>query len=103
MPLATSNDRRRDLFDLAARKLCRRPPMIDYGYHSVPFGESSAHYLPVPSRSFWNIAGDYLKDEARHDFWGEAVLFAFMTIAAVLPLINGARTLIEFLRAITSR
>ena len=55
-----------------------------------------------PVRSLWNIAGDYLKDEARHDFYSEATLFAFISITAALPLINNLHALIEFLRAISS-
>jgi hypothetical protein len=55
-----------------------------------------------PARSFWKIAGDYLKDEARHDFQSEAILFAFISVTAALPLINNVHALIEFVRAITS-
>jgi hypothetical protein len=101
LPLTTSNDSCRDLFNPAARKR-RRAPMTDYSYHSVAFGESSGRYMRNPTRSFWNIAGDYLKDEARHDFRIEAMLFAFITITAALPLINNVHALIEFVRATTS-
>ena len=55
-----------------------------------------------PVQSLWNIADDYLKDEARHDFYSEATLFAFISITAALPLINNLHALIEFLRAISS-
>jgi hypothetical protein len=48
------------------------------------------------------MAGDYLKDEARHDFQSEAMLFAVITITAALPLINNMHVLIEFVRAIIS-
>jgi hypothetical protein len=54
------------------------------------------------ARSFWNIAGDYLKDEARRDFQSEAILFAFISVTAALPLINNVHALIEFVRAISS-
>jgi hypothetical protein len=101
MPLTTSNDRRRNLLDRAVGKRRCSPIITDYSYHSGFFGESSAHYMPVRVRSFWNISGDYLKDEARHDFWSEATLFSFITITAALPLINNVRALIEFVRAIT--
>jgi hypothetical protein len=53
-------------------------------------------------RSFWKIADDYLKDEARHDFQSEGMLFAVISIAAALPLINNVHALIDFVRAITS-
>jgi len=100
-PLTTSKDRRRHPFDRAARK-SRRSPITDFNYHSVAFGGSSGHYTRYPSRSFWKISGDYLKDEARHDFQSEGTLFAIITITAALPLINNAHALIEFVRAITS-
>jgi hypothetical protein len=51
-------------------------------------------------RSFWNITGDYLKNEARHDFLGEAALFAVAVITAFLPLISNAQALMGFVRAI---
>jgi hypothetical protein len=100
-PILPTTDRRRDSFDPAVGK-CRRPPITDYNYQSAAFGESGGRYLHNPPPSFWNIAGDYLKDEARHDFRREAMLFALITITAALPLINNLHALIEFLRAITS-
>ena len=101
IPLTTSNDRQRDSFDRAVGK-CRRSPITDYRYHSGAFEDSRAHYAPVHARSFWSITGDYFKREARHEFRSEAALFAFITIAAALPLINNLHALIEFLRAISS-
>ena len=101
IPLTTSQDRRRHPFDHAARKF-RRSPITDYNYHSVAFGGSSGRYTRYPPQSFWKMAGDYLKDEARHDFQSEGMLFAVISITAALPLINNAHALIEFVRAITS-
>jgi hypothetical protein len=43
-----------------------------------------------------------LKDEARHDFQSEGMLFAVIAITAALPLMNNVHALIEFVRAITS-
>jgi hypothetical protein len=100
-PLTTSKDSRRDPFDCAARK-SRRSPITDYDYHSAAFGGSSGRYTRYPSRSLWKIAADYLKDEARHDFQSEGMLFAVISITAALPLINNVHALIEFVRAITS-
>jgi hypothetical protein len=99
--LATSKSRYFDSFNSAASQ-SRQLPITDYSYHSGAFDESSAHYFPVRARSFWNIAGDYLKNEARHDFQSEALLFALITITAALPLMNNLHALIEFARAITS-
>jgi hypothetical protein len=99
-PLTTYRDRRRDSFDRAVGKY-DRSPITDYSYQSA-FGESSGRFLRNPAGAFWNIAGDYLKDEARHDFWSEGALFAFITITAALPLMNNLHALIEFVRAISS-
>jgi hypothetical protein len=98
--LRTPNRSRRDLVDLTERKW-RRTPVTDYSYHSVAFGGFSGRYMRKPAQSFWNIAGNYLKDEARHDFWCEATLFVFITITVALPLMNNLHALIEFMRAIT--
>ena len=99
--LTTPNRSRRDLVAPTERK-CRRTPVTDYSYHSVAFGGFSGRYMRKPAQSFWNIAGNYLKDEARHDFWSEATLFVFITITAALPLMNNLHALIEFMRAISS-
>ena len=91
----------RDLFEPIGRNR-RQAPVTDYSYHSIAFGESSGRYTRNPAQSFWNIAANYLKDEARHDFHAEAMLFAFITVTAALPLMNNLHALIQFVRAITS-
>jgi len=97
----TSNSTHRDAFDRVV-SYDRPAPITDYNYHSITFEGSSARYVRNPPRSFWNIAGDYFKNEARRDFQREAALFAIITITAALPLINNMHALIEFVRAITS-
>lgn len=79
----------------------RPAPITDYNYHSITFEGFSAHYVRNRPRSFWNIAGDYLKNEGRRDFQREAALFAIITITTALPLINNLHALIEFARAIS--
>src|SRR5436190_23957268 len=99
--LTTPDHSRCDLFVPMGRER-HRMLVTDYSYHSVAFGGSSGRYTRYPSRSFWKIAGDYLKDEARHDFQSEGMLFAVITVTAALPLINNVHALIEFVRALTS-
>jgi hypothetical protein len=65
IPLTIRDHSCRDLF---AGRERRRMPVTDYRYHSVAFEGFSGRYLRNPAQSFWNIAGNYLKDEARHDF-----------------------------------
>jgi hypothetical protein len=100
-PLTLTTGRHRDSSDGAAGKY-RRSPITDYSYQSTTFGGSSGRFVHYPAQSFWSITRDYLKDEARQDFWSEAALFAFITVTAALPLINNVHVLIEFVRAISS-
>jgi hypothetical protein len=97
--LTTCSARRRDSFDPAVRSH-RVSPIANYNYHSVTFESFRANCGRTSVRSFWNITGDYIKNEARHDFLGEAALFAVVIITAFLPLISNAPALMEFARAI---
>jgi len=94
-----TNSLRRDSFELSVNKR-PRAPLTDHNYHSVAIEEAGARYVRKCARSFWNITGDYFKNEARYDFWGEAALWAVLTITAFLPLISNARAVMEFMRAI---
>ncbi len=96
----TPNSTHRDAFDRVMPY--DHPAITDYNYHSITFEGPSARYVRNPPRSFWKIAGDYFKNEARRDFRSEAALFAIITITAALALINNLHTLIEFARAISS-
>jgi hypothetical protein len=97
--LTTCNASRRDSFDPAMRS--RRMSLIgNYNYNSGTFESFRANCGRTSVRSFWNITGDYLKNEARRDFLGEAALFAVVIVTAFLPLISNAPALMEFVRAI---
>jgi hypothetical protein len=74
--------------------------LANCNYHSATFETFRANCGRSPARSFWNITGDYLKNEARHDFLGEAALFAVIVTTAFLPLISNAHALMGFIRAI---
>jgi hypothetical protein len=97
-PTITSSPRGSS-FELSKSKRASRP-LTDYNYHSVHCRNVSGRYAHNCVRSFWNITGDYSKNEARYDFWGEAALWAVLTLTAFLPLISNARAVMEFLRAI---
>jgi hypothetical protein len=97
--LTTCKASRRDSFDPAMGS--RHMSLIaNHNYHSVTFESFRANCGRTSVRSFWNITGDYFKNEARHDFLGEAALFAVVIITAFLPLINNAHALMELVRAI---
>lgn len=89
---------RRDSIDPVMRS--RRMSLVaNCNFHSATFESFRANCGRNSVRSFWNITGDYLKNEARHDFFGEAALFA-VVITAFLPLIGNAHALMGFVRAI---
>ena len=97
--LTTCKASRRDSFDpvMGSRHMS---PIANNNHHSVTFEGFRANCRPTSVRSFWNITGDYLKNEARHDFLGEAALFAVVVITAFLPLISNAHAVMGFVRAI---
>jgi len=97
--LTICNASRRDSFNPATRSR-RVSPIANYNYHSGTFESFSANCGRTSVRSFWNITGDYLKNEARHDFLGEAALFAVVVVTAFLPLISNADALMELVRTI---
>jgi hypothetical protein len=100
-PIILTTDRRRDSFDCAVGKY-GRSPITDYSYQSAVFGEFSGRFVHNSARSFWNISSNYLKHKARLGLHIEAMLFAFISVTAALPLINNVHALIEFMRAICS-
>jgi hypothetical protein len=80
----------------------RHLPTTDYNYHSVALESFNTNCARVPALSLWDISRNYFKNEARHDFLGEAALFAVIVFTAFLPLINNAHSLVEFVRAISN-
>ncbi|HUE49857.1 MAG TPA: hypothetical protein VMQ39_02190 [Candidatus Dormibacteraeota bacterium] len=48
--------------------------------------------------SFRNISRQYFQKEARHDFVGEAILFAMLMITAAVPLVSAAYAVTELCR-----
>ena len=97
--LTACNASRRGSFDPAMGSR-HGSPIANHNYHAVTFEGFRANCGPTSVRSFWNITGDYLKNEARHDFLGEVAPFAVVGITAFLPLISNAHALMEFVRAI---
>ena len=95
---------RHDWFDPIMRKGARTPT-TDYNYYCVPLEHSSVKsvkYAITSPRSFWNITGDYFKNEARYEFFAEAAVFGVIIITAFLPLLSNTHALMEFIRVISS-
>jgi hypothetical protein len=78
----------------------RRSPLTDYNYRPVSLDSFDTNCARLSPLSLWDISRNYFKNEARHDFLGEAALFATIICSAFLPLISNAHPLVEFIRAI---
>lgn len=73
-------------------------PRTDCNYYSVPLSGYRGQCAKPLAPSFRNISRQYFEREARHDFVGEAVLFAMLVIVAAVPLVSGAYAVIELCR-----
>ncbi len=76
-----------------------RFPLTDCNYHSVTLSDYRSHCAKPLAPSFRDISREYFEREARHDFVGEAILFAMLMITAAVPLVSAAYAVIELCRA----
>jgi hypothetical protein len=74
-------------------------PLTDCNYNSVTFTGYRGHCTKPLAPSFRNISRQYFQNEARHDFVGEAILFAMLAITAAVPLVSAAYAVSELCRA----
>jgi hypothetical protein len=81
---------------LAARK---RFPFTDWNYQSVTISGYRGHCAKSLPPSFRNISRDYFQREARHDFVGEAIVFAMLIIISTVALASGAQAAVQLCRA----
>jgi hypothetical protein len=77
----------------------KRFPLIECNYHSAVLGDYRGRCAKPAVPSFRNISRRYFQKEARHDFLGEAVLFAMLSITATVSLVSGADAIIQLCRA----
>jgi hypothetical protein len=77
----------------------KRFPLIECNYHSAVLSDYRSGCVKPTSPSFRNISRLYFQKEARHDFFGEAILFAMLSITATVPLVSGAEAVIQLCRA----
>jgi hypothetical protein len=74
-------------------------PSVDCNYHSIALGGFNGRCAKVSAPSFLNISRDYFRNEARHDFAGEAACFAMIVVTAAVPVVSGAYAVVELCRA----
>jgi hypothetical protein len=77
----------------------KRFPLTDCNYHSVTLRAYRGRCAKAAVPSFRNISRQYFQKEARHDFVGEAILFAILIITAAVPVVSGAYAILELCRA----
>ena len=77
----------------------KRFPLIECNYHSVTLSGYRGRCVKPTAPSFLNISRPYFQKEARQDFFGEAILFAILVVAATVPMVSGAYAIIQLCRA----
>ena len=81
---------------LAAHK---RFPLTDYNYQSMAITGYRGRCAKSVAPSFRNISRQYFQKEARHDFVGEAIVFAMLIITSTVALASGAQAAVQLCRA----
>lgn len=77
----------------------KRFPLIECNYHSAVLSDYRSRCAKPAAPSFRDISRLYFQKEARHDFFGEAILFLILVIAATAPMVSGAYAIIQLCRA----
>jgi hypothetical protein len=82
-----------------ARK-SRSFPLIEFSYQPSRLRGYQPCGAKTGAPAFRNISSQYFQREARHDFIGEACLFAAIIVTAAAPFFSTASALADFCRAI---
>lgn len=85
--------------DDTIRESARKFPITDFNYHSVALGYSGRCAGAV-SPSFHSLSSEYFNIEARRYFLAEAIVFGSIMATAALPILNGARAMMELVRVL---
>ncbi|MGI8480908.1 MAG: hypothetical protein ACR2MF_02380 [Chthoniobacterales bacterium] len=92
---------RRDCGRLTARSSFRMPK-TDFSFQAASLADMGGRCLGARRPSFRTISDNYFKNEASHDFIGEAIFFGIIAMTAALPLISSASALINLVRSIAA-
>lgn len=74
-------------------------PLTDYSFQAPAVANKGGRCYGSRRPSICSISQDYFKNEARHDFVREAVLFSVIVVTAAVPIINSARELLHLVRS----
>jgi hypothetical protein len=77
----------------------RKFPVTDFNYRAVTLGGFNGQCVRAEFPSFRSISRSYFDTEAQHHFLAEACVFASIMLTAAVPLVNGARAVLNLIRA----
>jgi hypothetical protein len=70
-------------------------PVTDFHYHAPTLAGYNGHCAKAISPSFRSISRDYFNTEAQRYLLAEAFVFTVIMLTAALPLLNGARAVLN--------
>jgi hypothetical protein len=74
-------------------------PLIDCDYRPMTLDGYRARCFRTRTPHFQNISSEYFQNEARRDFFAEAVCFVLIIITAAAPLVSAANAVADLCRA----
>jgi hypothetical protein len=77
----------------------KRFPLTDYNYQSMTISGYRGRCAKSVAPSFRNISRHYFQNEARHDFVGEAIVFAMLIIISTVAVASAAQAAVQLCRA----
>ena len=77
----------------------RRFPVTDFNYQSIELSGYNACCADAAADSF-RATREYFNNEAARDFLTETAVFVVMMLSIAAPLLNGAESIADLLRAI---
>jgi hypothetical protein len=76
-----------------------RFPLIDCNYRTMTLDGYRGRCVKTGTSNFRNISAQYFKNEARHDFFVEALCFVLIIITAAAPLVSATNAVVDLCRA----
>jgi hypothetical protein len=76
-------------------------PVTDFNYHPNTLAGYNGHCAKTITPSFRSISRDYFNTEAQRYLLAEAFVFTAIMLTAALPLLNGARAVLNLVSTLT--
>jgi hypothetical protein len=97
-PTTQFNEKSRDFSDRESRR-GSRVPQTDCSFQAASATNGGGRCFGSRRPSFRSISQDYFKNEAPHNFAGEAALFTVIVMTAAIPILNSVSALFHLVRA----